>query len=198
MMKLGEYQVIIWTFKWKSISKTVYEIHNMMVTVILGAVKNTFRRQHPSSSSSTIESPQFSFQIRLESKEDDFGDCYIDFKIINNDGDRALNKQSEKQNCQTYGIKNKLDFGPGWKYWEGWVQLSKWCHGQTSTRVSSRFFGLIDAFEVWIEDTSPFSTDYGQTNRWPCITWTLRSLQFSHVFEYRRIRPLPQWLNIIV
>ena len=62
------------------------------------------------------------FQIMLASKVDDLGFCFIDFKIIENDGDMALNKQSEKQKCQTYGVKNQLDFGPNSGKWEGLVQ----------------------------------------------------------------------------
>ena len=58
----------------------------------------------------------------LESKEDEFGSCYIDFKINEIDGDMALNKQSERQECKTHGIKNRINFGPGWGQWEGWVQ----------------------------------------------------------------------------
>ena len=67
----------------------------------------------------------------LESKEDEFGDCYIDFKIIEIDGDMALNKQSERQQCKTHGIKNRIDFGPDWAAWEGWVQFSEKSDGQT-------------------------------------------------------------------
>ena len=61
----------------------------------------------------------------LESKKDDFGNCYIDFKIFESDGVMAVNEQSEKQKCQTYGLKHELIFGPDWSAWEGWVQLSE-------------------------------------------------------------------------
>ena len=64
------------------------------------------------------KSNHFRFQILPESKQDDL-DCFIDFKIIENDGGMALNKQSEKQNCQTHGVKNQLTFGKRWYMWEG-------------------------------------------------------------------------------
>ena len=66
---------------------------------------------------------KFFVQIILESKNDDFGNCYIDFKIFESDGAMAVNEQSEKQKCQTYGLKNQLIFGPDWSAWEGWVQF---------------------------------------------------------------------------
>ena len=61
----------------------------------------------------------------LESKKDDFGNCYIDFEIFESNGAMAVNEQSEKQECQTYGVKNQLIFGPDWSAWEGWVQFSE-------------------------------------------------------------------------
>ena len=54
----------------------------------------------------------------LESKNDDFGNCYIDFKLFESDGVMAVNEQSEKQKCQTYGVKNQLIFGPAWSAWK--------------------------------------------------------------------------------
>ena len=61
------------------------------------------------------------FQIILESKEDDSGNCRIDFKIIKDDT-VVVNEQSETQKCQTYGVKNQLILGSNWDEWEGWVQ----------------------------------------------------------------------------
>ena len=65
------------------------------------------------------KSNNFRIQILLESKQDDLDNCFIDFKIIEIDGGIALNKQSEKQNCQTHGVRNQLKFGHRWHKWEG-------------------------------------------------------------------------------
>ena len=61
------------------------------------------------------------FQINLESKTNDFGHCYIDFYIIE-EGNQVVNQKSETKECKTFGRKNRLDFGPDWGAWEGWVR----------------------------------------------------------------------------
>lgn len=58
----------------------------------------------------------------LESKEDDLGNCYIDFEVTHNDGSLAIEQQSETRTCQTHGVKNQIDFGTYREKWEGWVQ----------------------------------------------------------------------------
>ena len=62
------------------------------------------------------------FQITLESKKDVYGNCYIDFYLIEK-GNIVANEKSEIRECKTHGLKNRLDFGPGWGDWQGWVRL---------------------------------------------------------------------------
>jgi len=62
------------------------------------------------------------FQITLESKKDSFGNCYIDFYVIEK-GNIVANEKSGIKECKTHGRKNRVDFGPGWNEWQGWVRL---------------------------------------------------------------------------
>ena len=66
----------------------------------------------------------FIIQITLESKKDGSGNCYIHFYILAN-GITVVNQKSENKECKTYGRKNRLDFGPDWSDWQGWVRLGE-------------------------------------------------------------------------
>ena len=63
-------------------------------------------------------------QITLESKKDGYGKCYIDFYVIEK-VNIVANAKSQIKECKTYGRKNRLDFGPDWSDWQGWVRLGE-------------------------------------------------------------------------
>ena len=86
------------------------------------------------------------FQITLESKIYGPSNCYIDFYIIE-EGNPVVNQKSEIKECKTFGQKNRLDFGPDWGAWEGWVRSIKTRYEVLSERLNPWSFQFPHVFE---------------------------------------------------